>query len=379
LAPPFHRAQGIAYRGGVDLPRTRAALERGREAGLHAGAQLCVRRGGESVAELALGLAGPDREMRPDTIVFWFSCSKPLMAVAIGHQLERGLVGLDDPAAKHLPEFGANGKQAITLRHLLTHTACIPNAHRTWSTETWDEIVAKICAAAPEPAWVIGRDCAYHVASAWYVLGEIVRRVDGRPYARFLRESILAPLGLSDFWIGMSAEDHAKHEPRIENPYDSTSGRLVPVEYWAWNGSKESVGLCRPGGSGWGTARDLSAVYAMLLGGGALGGRRVLGADTVACLLERQLEGAHDRIFATPLDRALGFVLDSKRHGAASAWYGTRCSERAFGHGGYFSSVAFGDPERDLAIALAWNAVAAPDAHQARLVETLDALYDDLG
>jgi CubicO group peptidase (beta-lactamase class C family) len=362
----------------VDLPRTRAVLERGIDEGLHAGAQLCAHRAGEPVGELALGRARADRPMRPDTIVFWFSSAKPLMALAIGQLLERGLVALDDPAAKHVPEFAANGKDAITLRHLLTHTACIPSAHREWSRESWEEILAKICAAAPEPGWRIGRDCAYHVASAWYVLGEIVRRADGRPYGRFLRESILAPLGLADFWVGMPAEDYDANEPRIAQPFDSTSGELRPVGFWAWNGSKEGVGLCRPGGSGWGTARDLSALYAMLLGGGVLGGRRVLRADTVACLLERQLEGAHDRIFATPLDRALAFVLDSKRHGPASVWYGTRCSEKTFGHGGYFSSVAFADPERDLAVALAWNAVTDPARHQARLVAALDALHDDL-
>jgi CubicO group peptidase (beta-lactamase class C family) len=363
----------------VDLPETRAAIERGMSAGLHAGAQLCALRGGEPLAELALGLARPDAPMRPDTLVFWFSSVKPLMAVAIGQLVERGLVALDDPVARHLPEFAAKGKQGVTLTHLLTHTSCLPNAHRQWSRESWDEILAKICAAPLEPGWEPGRDCAYHVASAWHVLGEIVRRADGRPYSRYVRDEILCPLGADDLWVGMGAHDHAANASRIAHPYDSTRGGLAPIDYWAWNGSAESVALCRPGGSGWGTARALARVYAMLLGGGALGGARVLRPDTVACLLERRLEGVHDRNFGVKLDRALGFVLDSKRFGPGSAWYGTRCSARSFGHGGYFSSVGFADPERDLAVALAWNAVTAPARHEARLIETLDALYDDLG
>jgi len=116
----------------------------------------------------------------------------------------------------------------------------------------------------------------------------------------------------------------------------------------------------------------------MLLAGGVLGGARVLGPDTVACLTSCALEGVEDRGFGTKLDRGLGFVLDSKAYGLASAWYGTRGAGRAFGHGGYFSSVGFADPERELAVALAWNSVIEPERHDARLREALDALYEDL-
>ncbi|MGH9885012.1 MAG: serine hydrolase, partial [bacterium] len=106
---------------------------------------------------------------------------------------------------------------------------------------------------------------------------------------------------------------------------------------------------------------------------------RVLGADTVRCLTARVLEGPLDRNFNVRLDRGLGFVLDSKAYGLGSAWYGTRGSGRAFGHGGYFSSVGFADPERSLAVALAYNGILEPDKHDLRLREAIDALYEDLG
>ena len=361
----------------LELSRTRAVLERGIAERLHAGAQVYVSRDLES-AQLALGLARPDAPMREDTLVLWFSAVKPLMSVAIGQLVERRLVDFDDPVARHLPEFGANGKERITLRHLLTHTSCIPNAHRTWSRESWDEIVAKICAAGVEPGWVVGRDCAYHVASAWYVLGEIVRRRDGRPYARFVREAILAKLGSDDLWVGMSAEEFAANRSRIAGLYVASGANLEPTGFWAWNGSAEALSLCRPGGSGWGTARSLGRFYEMLLAGGVRDGARVLRADTVSCLTERALEGVFDRGFGTKLDRGLGFVLDSKAYGPASAWYGTLGSGRAFGHGGYFSSVGFADPGNGLAVALAWNGVIEPERHDRRLREALDALYEDV-
>ncbi|HTO06220.1 MAG TPA: serine hydrolase domain-containing protein [Myxococcota bacterium] len=344
----------------LTLARTRAALERANAAG----AQLAVARRGER-AELALGQARPDTPMRTDSIVLWMSSTKPLMPVALGQLAERGLLGLNDPVAAHVPEFAAAGKGEITLRHLLTHTAGIPNAHRQWSRETWDEILAKICAAAPEPDRRLGVDCEYHVASAWYVLGEIVRRRDGRSYSDYVREAIFAPLGTSDFWVGMSAEDYAAQRARIARPH----------EFWAWNGSAEGMAVCRPGGSGWGTARALAAFYAALAGGGA----PLLRGETLESLSACALRGVSDRGLGLTLNRGLGFVLDSKEHGPGSAWYGPRSSPRAFGHAGFGCSVAFADPAHDLAVALAWNGFVSEPENRARIAPVLEAVYDDLG
>ena len=343
--------------------------------GLHAGAQLCVFRGGEVAAELALGLARPEVPMRTDSIVLWMSSTKPLMSVAIGQLVDRSLVRLDDPVASHIPEFAANGKADITVRHLLTHTAGIPNAHRQWSRESWDEILAKICAAAPEAGRKLGVDCEYHVASAWYVLGEIVRRRDGRSYGRYVREAILAPLAIRDFWVGMNEADFAANQARVARPYASTAGKLAPLDFWAWNGTAESLAICRPGGSGWGTARALAGFYAALLRGGA----PIIHRETLASLTAVALPGVHDRNLNATLNRALGFVRDSKEFGPASAWYGNRCSPRSYGHAGYYSSVAFADPEHELAVALAWNGFAPAEKNDARVHAALDSVYEDLG
>jgi CubicO group peptidase (beta-lactamase class C family) len=340
------------------LERTRAALERGIAESGAAGAQLALFRRG-ALSELALGVT-------PETIVLWMSSTKPLMSVALGQLVERGLVDVEDPVAKHIPEFAANGKSGITLRHLLTHTAGIPNAHRQWSHETWDEIVAKICAAAPEPGHRLGVDCEYHVASAWYVLGEIVRRRDGRPYSRYVREAVFAPLGVSDFWVGMSAADYAANAGRIAQPH----------AFWGWSGSQEALALGRPGGSGWGTARALAAFYDCLV---RSGGGPLLQRDTLDALTRCALPAAPDKNLGVRLNRALGFVRDSKELGPGSAWYGPRCSPESFGHAGFGSSVAFADPAHQLAVALAWNGFATAEVNAARTHAVLDGLYADLG
>src|SRR6187455_1190214 len=104
------------------LPKTMAAIQRGMEAGLHIGAQLYVSLHGEVVADEAFGMARDGVPMRRDTLMLWLSAGKPISAVAVAQVWERGLLDLDDPVATHIPEFAANGKDVVTIRHILTHT-----------------------------------------------------------------------------------------------------------------------------------------------------------------------------------------------------------------------------------------------------------------
>src|ERR1700722_19795159 len=107
------------------LPATRAAILDGIGAGTHLGAQLYVSLRGEAQADAALGESRPGRELRRDDLMLWLSSTKPVAAVALAQLWERGLLEIDDPVVRHIPEFAAHGKSAITLRHLLTHTAGI--------------------------------------------------------------------------------------------------------------------------------------------------------------------------------------------------------------------------------------------------------------
>src|SRR5688500_19012468 len=104
------------------LPKTLAALRGGVGRGLHPGAQAYVSKAKKTVGDFAVGAARPGVPMRRDTLVLWMSAGKPAAAVAVAQLWERGRLDLDDPVAKHVPEFGARGKEAITVRHLLTHT-----------------------------------------------------------------------------------------------------------------------------------------------------------------------------------------------------------------------------------------------------------------
>ncbi|MFY9824580.1 MAG: serine hydrolase domain-containing protein [Thermoanaerobaculia bacterium] len=362
-----------------NLPRTRRAIEDGIRDRLHLGAQVYVSLGGEVQADGAVGENRPGEPLTPDHLMLWLSATKPVTAVALAQLWERGRLDLDDPVAHHIPEFGVHGKERITLRHLLTHTAGIRMLDAGWPDHPWEEILARICGMRPEPRWVPGEKAGYHTMSSWFVLGEVIRRLDGRPFDRYVREEVFEPLGLHDSWVGMPAERY--------NFYKS-SGRLgalwntegPEIQDHGWDGEARCV-RPNPGGNGRGPVRELGRFYEMLLARGSLGGRRVLSPQTVEAMTARHRTGMVDATFKHVLDWGLGFIINSARYGPETVpyGYGHHASPRTFGHSGYRSSVGFADPERGLAVALAFNGTPSNERHEARIRSVLDALYEDLG
>ena len=362
------------------LERAAAVIEDGIKARLHLGAQLYVSRDGRTVGDLAFGEAREGFAMRPDTLMLWMSSIKPITAVAIAQMWERGKLDLDDAVARHIPEFGTNGKERVTIRHVLTHTGGFPRAVLPWSADPWEKIVAELCAAPLEPGWIPGAWMGYHVASGWYALAEIVRRIDGRPYSRYAREEIFEPLGMRDTWLGMPPERHRDYaaEARIA-PMHFATGLMKPIphNFALWGDTADALAVCRPGGSARGPIHDLGKFYeAMLAGGG-----KVIRPQAVEAISARHLVGMRDRTFGYPLDRGLGVVVDSKQYCNSATWFGNHCSKRAWGHAGYVSSVGFVDPPNKTVVALVFNGMleSQENRHDARMISTLDAVYADLG
>jgi len=348
-----------------------------------------VSRRGEVLCDAAVGEAAPGRALSPQSLLLWMSAVKPVMGVAICQLQERGLLAIEDPVAVHVPEFAAGGKERVRVQDVLTHTGCFPQANPQWGDGPWEQIIAQICAAPLEPGWVPGRDASYHVASGWYALAEIVRRLDGRPYSEYVREQVFLPLGMENCWIGMPEAAHASYGERVSpmySPAESGSG-LEPIGFWPFAGGARGCSICRPGGSGWGPLRELGLLYEALLGGGALTSSgsvrkepaRVLEPGSVAALTSRITRGLLDKSFAEVLDRGLGVVLDSRHHERGGNWFGNRVSQDTFGHGGFGCSVGFADPEHGLVVALGYNGMLEHPVHEVRMRACTDAIYEELG
>jgi len=358
------------------MEQTRKVLNEGISAGLHLGGQIYASEHGEPVFEEAFGEARPDERMTTDHLMPWMSSSKPVAAVAIAQLWERARLALDDRVADHIPEFGTRGKEVITIRHLLTHTGGIRMLDVGWPRSTWEEIIAKICSARLEPRWVPGKTAGYHRTASWFILGEIIRRTDGRSFDRYVREEIFEPLGMRDSWIGMPVGTFEDYGKRLAPLFDTQPDEPVLL---TWS-SEKRVTRCSPGANGWGSARESGRFYEMLLRGGTWEGTQILLPQTVEALTARHRSGLFDKTFRQTLDWGLGFVINTADEGGKVRYgHWPRASARAFGHSGYRSSTAFADPERQLAVVIFLNGTPDEASHLHRMRAITTAIYDDLG
>lgn len=364
--------------------RTHALIEEQRRTGLHLGAQLYVWRRGEVLANDAIGDAGPGVAMTPGTLMPWMSCTKPLVAVAVARLWERGTLELDDPVARHLPPFATNGKDRVTIRHLLTHTGGFPVVNTGWPAATWDQIIQRICEAPLKPGWVPGRRAAYHAQSSWFILGRLVEQFTGSPCCRHVRDLLAEFAGTTDAWLAMSTADYEREKSRIGAMFVTSQSEPVQQETSRLHGRFHD--RCSPAGGGIGTMQALGAFYAHLLECLARrrydGGRHfVLSAPAMEACITRQRVGIVDEVFKRPMDWGLGFIIDSNHYGRQPVPYGfgPHCSPRTFGHGGHESSVAFADPEHGLVVAWVCNGMPGAARHDDRNHRINAAIYEDLG
>ena len=362
---------------GNRLDRFESAVNAGIAQGLHIGAQASINLNGRMICDFAVGESRPGVPMSADTIMIWLSSTKPIAAVCIAQLWERGQLALDDLVTKFIPEFAGGGKDAITLRHLLTHTCGIRAAANNFTRDSWEITLSKIYQAKIEPGWIPGKKAGYHVASSWFVLGELVRRIDGRPFEQYVRDEVFLPLKMIDSWVGMPVDRYAEYGNRI-GIMQNTDPAFKPPHAWD---TPEMAALCKPGGNGRGPMRELVRFYQMLLNGGSLDGATIISPQTVEALTARHRVGMFDHSFKHIMDWGLGFIVNNNQYGIDTIryGYGPRASWRTYGHSGHRSSVAFADPKHGLAVALVFNGTPSEEVHDRRVRSVLAALYEDLG
>jgi CubicO group peptidase (beta-lactamase class C family) len=368
------------------------------------GAAVCVLHDGQPVVDLWGGVAdrATGRPWERDTLVVVYSSTKGAVAFCAGILLDRGQLDLDAPVARYWPEFAQNGKAGVTVRMLLTHQAGLA-APRTplkpGGLYDWDYFVGQLAAEAP--AWEPGTRQGYHASTFGQLVGELVRRVSGRPLADFLRAEIIGPLGL-DFHLGLPAGEEGRVAPvarpdlpaRGEVPHrflekartepDSLQGLSVrntgrlgqPREHE----SPISYRAVLPSGGGIGHARSLAGLYEPLALGGSAAGRRFVDADTLAALGKVQSATACDALLLIGLRVGLGFWKSSDNRAAPpGARDGIILSETAFGHPGMGGSLGFADPAYRLAFGYVMNKQGPGVGLNPRGQALVDAVYRCLG
>ena len=371
----------------MTLRRTLAVLADGERAKLHVGAQLFVALSGDTVLDLSLGLARIGRPMTQDSMMTWLSTSKIPTSLLFAKVWEEGLVGLDDPVARHIPEFGVRGKEKVTLRQVWTHTCAMlhvedklfPVRYR----QSHADNIALICASSLDRGRTPGKDAGYQTSVVSLLLAEVVARKRGRDFRELARDSLFLPLGMTDSWLGMPEAAIATYAGRLGRTFDTSGPAPKPDGSFAPD-EPHQLSHVMPGGNGRGPMRELARVLELMRRGGELDGFRFLSPQTVDAMTARHRCGLVDASWnGQILDWGLGLTLDSRIHyggGTHLYGYGPYASPRTYGHSGFRTTLAMCDPDAGLVVTCAWNGMVADDEiHSARQNALCAAIYEDLG
>ena len=328
------------------------------------GAAVSVYVDGEAVVDLWGGVADPatGRPWQSDTIVGVYSSTKGVTAICLNVLIERGLLDPDAPVARYWAEFAQAGKDAITVRQVLSHQAGLPLVEGDFTLDevlAWEPMVDAL--ARQSPLWPPGATHGYHMRTFGWLAGELARRVDPkhRTLGQFFREEIAAPLHL-DLWIGLPEA----LEPRVAALVPPTTDLRAALAAFGddlllgrvfanpsnlfnydqmWN-TREVRAAELPSSNGISDARSLARLYASCIG--TLDGVRTLSPDALARATQEEACGP-DEVLGMETCFGLGFML-GRSFGAANPI-------SAFGHAGAGGSLAFGDPATGIAFGYVMN------------------------
>ncbi len=291
------------------------------EEGLEVGASVAVTVDGKPVVDLWAGDRNPAGDpWEEDTIVNVYSTTKTMAALSVLMCADRGLVDFEAPVATYWPEFAANGKEGVLVKHVMSHSSGVAGFDPAIPVEAlydWDATVAHL--AAQTPWWDPGTQMGYHAVTQGFLQGEIVRRVTGRSIGTFFRDEVAGPLG-ADFHIGLDAEhDHRVGDlvPPPDRMADMTpdaaatmSGRVLlscPMDATE-TVTREWRGAEIPAAGGTGNARSVARVHAAMACGGSVDDVTLLGPDTLEAALVPQISG-HDQVMDADFTYGMGFGL----------------------------------------------------------------------
>jgi CubicO group peptidase (beta-lactamase class C family) len=367
------------------LDAVRAALETNLDSGEELGASIVVDIDGQRVMDVWGGFRDPAHAQawEEDTITNVWSSTKTVTALAALMLADRGQLDVYAPVADYWPEFAAAGKQDVKVRHLLSHTSGVSGLAQPASVEDlydWEKSTSRMAAQAPW--WEPGTASGYHALNFGHLVGEVVRRVSGKPLKQFVAEEIAGPLG-ADFQIGAAQADWSRIAdvvPPPPLPFDlaALGADSIPVKTFTgppadaaaantpgWRGA--DIG----GANGHGNARSVARILSVLARGGEVDGVRLLGPDTIDLIFDEQANGT-DLVLGVPLRWGIGYGLPHE----SLPWIpaGKICF-----WGGWGGSVIIMDLDRRMTISYMMNKMGPGIIGSERSAAYTQAIYDAVG
>ncbi|HVM98954.1 MAG TPA: serine hydrolase domain-containing protein [Caulobacteraceae bacterium] len=304
----------------------RAAFEDNFARGEEIGASFCATVEGETVVDLWGGWAdlAATKPWTAETIACVYSTTKTMTALCALLLADKGELSFEAPVARYWPQFAANGKGAITVAQVMSHSSGLSGwrpAVRGEDFYDWEKVTAALAAQAP--LWPPGSASGYHVYTYGFLIGELVRRITGQSLGAFFRREIAEPIG-ADFWIGLPASEDARvaELKAFELPASLTAAppQLSDIQQAtladtrieiAWSATREWRAAEIPAVNGHGNARSIAQIHALLANGGVAGGKRLMSEAGCRRALELQVSGPDLVMRNLEVSFGLGFGLPS--------------------------------------------------------------------
>ncbi len=348
------------------------------------GAALAIRVDGNYVARLWGGTADTrtDRPWEADTPSVVFSCTKGAMSLLVARLVEQGLLDYDAPVARYWPEFAAAGKEAITVREVLSHRAGLLALAEEMTIDDlvdWDRMTSALAAEAPK--FPPDSGYAYHPITHGWLAGELIRRVTGLLPGTYLSRHVTGPLA-ADLWIGIPDAVEPAHLTVI--PPDPATQPVLPVPRPNWPARAVNFGEALPGelvtptggfndhrllaaqipgANGVATADGLATFWSAAVT--ETEGLRTVGPEVVERATREVSGGPGIYPGVPPWYRwGMGFMLDADAR--------RLLTPKSFGHDGAGGQVAFADPVHKVGFAYLTNRMeSAPDPRGNAVVTAL--------
>jgi CubicO group peptidase (beta-lactamase class C family) len=342
-----------------------------------------------------------------DTLVNVWSVTKGVTATCIAKLINDGLIDPQEKVSTYWPEYGCNGKEDTKVSDFLCHRAGmfgfqegVPDG----SWRDWKKFTDRLQNQAPirEP----GSSQGYHAMTYGWLVGELIRRVDGRSTGKYFQEEIAIPLGI-DFHIGLQDSDFKRCADMIM--IGTNPGSLMPpinfIRYipnilipkklknfksaieggdflMAFQG-RDDMGVDGPNLPDWrmaeipsanghGSAKSLAKLYGILSNGCQRDGVSIMQPETLTRSITPYSSGPDTVLFGANLKFGLGFELERGISGLGNI--SPVFKNKMFGHAGVGGAVAFGDTDACLGYAFVCNKQHKPRS----LYQTNNQLVDQL-
>ena len=305
---------------------------------------------GEAVVDLWAGHADTAKTtpFTDTTLTSVFSTGKAVMALLMATAVEAGQIDYDQTVASLWPEFGAAGKQEVTVAQLLSHQAGLPGFSEAVDPSIWFDVPAVLeRLAAQAPMWAPGTASGYHPITVGYLANEVHRRATGRTMGQTLRQDFPD----LDLWIGLPDSEHGRVAQMRKPTAAPSLGTIDPIKQAAFldrgsapggRGSAEWRKMEIPSANLHGTALGLATLLAVVANEGRLGARTVLSGQTLEQLTRERIHG-QDKVLPYVISWAAGLMRNDGLNvfGPNEAW----------GHYGWGGSMAMADRSQRLSAA----------------------------